>query len=102
MEALAVALLLALVKKVVDLYKMFRSGNTDGALTQLLTFAAAVVLVFLFGATPLGASVGVAGLTLAGAGVATKVLVGLLLGSGASVVKDALKAVDNSQTEKVG
>lgn len=97
----ATALLLLLVKALVDLFKRFRSDRS-AAVTQLVAFAVAVGVVFLFAATPLGAGIALLGVSLGGAGVATKVLFGLAIGAGAMGATDALKAVDNTQSAKVG
>jgi fatty acid desaturase len=96
----ATALLLLLVKALVDLLKRFKSDR-PAAFTQLATFAVAVGVVFLFAATPFGAGVALLGVSLAGAAVATKVLFGLALAAGAMGAHDTLKAVDNTQSAAV-
>ena len=90
-------LLLALVKKFVDLLKQFKSDRS-AALTQLVVFAVAIGVVFLFAATPFAAGVSLAGVALAGAAVATKVIFGLCVGAAASLTEDGFRALDNSQT----
>lgn len=92
--------LTALILKVVDFLRLFINikTNVSGVLTQFLAWVGGVVSVVVFAATDFGNSVSVSGVTLDKASGATLVIVGVMLGSAASVVVDIKQSIDNSDS----
>jgi hypothetical protein len=96
--------MVALTWKVIDFLRLLvnASTNRSGILTQLLAWAGAVLVVFLYGASDLAGSVDVPGIGLLDAvDSPTKVLLGLALGSTASTLVDFRRALDNTDTARV-
>jgi cytochrome c biogenesis protein CcdA len=95
-----VALLAAFAKKLVDFVRQLRGKDTSAVLTQLLAWAAGVAVVFIGAHVDVGSAVEIANHTLDQLSVWSQVVLGVVVGSLGSVGKDALKALDNTQTEK--
>lgn len=95
--------LLALAAKAIDFLRLLANlpATKSSVLTQALAWAGATAIVFLYGASQFGDTVDVAGISLADMDAATKLLVGLAIGSLASLAKDVIKARDNTDTAKV-
>jgi hypothetical protein len=91
---------LALVKAVVDLVKYFKAKDTNGYVTQVATWAAGVGSVYLLKYSDVADTfkLGAGAVTLDTASTATVILAGLGLGSGAMLVNDVKKALDNNDS----
>lgn len=82
--------MLAVAAKVVDAlrYALDWPRSKSKLLTQLVAWVGATAVVFLYAASDLGTTVDIDGLSLADVNGWTKVLVGLAVGSLASIVTD--------------
>jgi hypothetical protein len=89
----------AFVKKAVDFVRNLRGRDMSAVLTQLLAWVSGIVVVWLSAHVDFASAVEVANISLDQMGLWTQAALGVLLGSGASVFQDALKSVDNSQSE---
>lgn len=98
MEIFGLAALVALGMKVVSLLKFLRSGWTDDAFTQVVTWVVGVVIVFLAAEADITQDVALYGTTLGAANVASKILIGMSLLSIGSVLYDFRKARDNTDS----
>lgn len=94
--------LLALAAKVIDFLRFVLDlpRSKSAVLTQLLAWLGAIAVVFLYGASQFGDTVNVGGITLSDMDGPTKLLVGLAVGSLASLVKDYTAARDNTNSAK--
>lgn len=90
---------LAFVKKLVDAVRFARGKDTNALVTQLFVWVAGVGAVWVGANTDLGGMIEFANLQLDQVSLWGQAVLGVLLGSVASTVKDALKALDNNQTE---
>lgn len=95
------ALLGTLVHKVVDFAKFVSAQDWPSVSSQALSWLGGVAVTFLAGASTIGAQAGMYGVSLGAANGADKILIGLAIGSGASLVKDFIKAKDNTDSAKV-
>lgn len=95
--------MLAVTAKVIDFLRYISNlpATRSEVLTQLLAWLGAVAVVFLYGASDFGVTIDLGGVALSDVNGWTKVLVGLVIGSGASLVKDHVKARDNTDSAKV-
>jgi hypothetical protein len=95
--------LLALAAKMIDFLRLLSNlpATKSSALTQALAWVGAIAIVFLYGSSQFGDTVKVDGLTLSDMDGTTKLLVGLAVGSLASLAKDFIKARDNTDSAKV-
>ena len=91
----------ALIWKIVDFVKYVRARDVDSIVTQLGVWLAGVAVLFLLAATDFASGVVVADSPLSQLNWASLVLVGLSVGSSASVLVDAKKALDNSDSAAV-
>lgn len=94
--------LLAMVWKFTDFLKMLTNLKTEksGVVTQLEVWAAAVFGVFLFSATQFGPTAVIGDISVDAMSNATKLWVGLAIGSLASGVVDFKQARDNNDSAK--
>jgi hypothetical protein len=93
--------MLTVVWKLIDFLKLLAnwSHERSGVLTQVLVWLGAIAVVFLYGASDLGTfPIPGTELMLEDAGVWTKVILGLAIGSASSVLVDAKQAIDSSDT----
>lgn len=99
--------LLATGAKIVDFVRYARAGDVNGIITQVLAWVTGFGLIALAAHTPWATAPAAAGglafggVTLGHIGLAGQVLVGLALGSSFSLTKDAIKAVDGTQSAAV-
>jgi hypothetical protein len=91
----------ALTIKVIDFLRYLRAGDMNGVLTQLCAWVAGVIVVLLVAQTTWADGIGVGDQSLATLGFWSLVFYGLSAGSGASLAKDTLKAVDNSNSAAI-
>lgn len=93
--------LVAIAVKVIDFLRMLANAETEksGIVTQLAAWLGATAVVFLYGASQLGDFV-LPGtdILLENADSPTKVLLGLAVGSGASLLVDFKQAIDKSDS----
>lgn len=108
METFVPALaMLALVKQGLDWIRYLRSGlrtgDWNGVITQTAAWGLGVFAVWITAqsdwAAAAGEALGVG--SLAKLNLASQILFGLMVGSGASLTKDAIKAVDGTQSAAV-
>ncbi|MBM0203496.1 hypothetical protein JNW90_10505 [Micromonospora sp. STR1s_5] len=100
MEFVPMLVLLALAKKLVDLGRYASGRDLNGVVTQLVAWAAGVVVVIAFAASDWASLVTFGDLSLAKMGLMSQILAGLTVGSTASLGQDLLKAVDQNQSER--
>lgn len=91
---------LALAWKLVDFLKYVRTKDSNAALTQLAVWVAGVGVIFLLGATDFAPNVNIGGMALDSVNFWSKVLIGVSIGSSGSVLFDAKKAVDRTDSAK--
>jgi hypothetical protein len=101
MDWTAVAALTVLVKKVVDLLRYLNAREMNGVVTQLVVWAAAVGAVMLAAHTAWASTSLVSGVALSQMNVWSQVYLGLTVGSASSLVQDAVKAVDSSDSARI-
>ncbi len=93
------ALLAAFAKKLVDFVRQLRGRDTSAVLTQLLAWAAGIAVVFIGANVDVAGTIEIANQTLDQLSLWSQVVLGVVVGSLGSVGKDALKALDNHQSE---
>jgi hypothetical protein len=84
MDVLLVIFSVLLVKKLVDFVRYLVSADTNGAVTQLLAWAAGILVLFMAIWADWGPGTGEAW---------PRILMGLYIGSGAGVLHDLFKAI---------
>jgi hypothetical protein len=89
-------LLLSLVYAFIAFVRQAAGGEYRSAVLQILVWGAGFGAVYLFAASQFGKLVSVNGLTFGAMSFSTKLLLGFLVASPASVLRDALTAVDNT------
>lgn len=99
--ALVLALMSTLVHKVIDFAKFVSAKEWPSVISQGLSFAGGVGVTFLAAASSIGTHVALYGTQLGAANGADKVLVGLALGSAASLTKDFINSRDNTDSAAV-
>lgn len=101
MDFIPLVAAVALIWKIVDFVKYVRARHTDAVITQAAVWAAGVLVMLLLANTDFASEVAIAGTQLGNLNWASLVLIGLSVGSSASVLVDAKKAVDNSDSAAV-
>lgn len=91
----------ALIWKIVDFVKYLRARDVDSCITQASVWLAGVVVVFLLAATDYASGIRIGDLDLDALNGWSLLLLGLSMGSTASVFVDAKKAVDNTDSAAV-
>jgi hypothetical protein len=99
MGGIELATMAAVAKKFVDFVRQLRGKDVSGVLTQLLAWVSGVVVVYLTAHVDFASAIEFANMSLDDMSLFTQTILGVLVGSVGSVVKDGFKAVDNSQTE---
>lgn len=90
--------MLALVLKVVDFLRYAKAGDLNGVVTQLIVWISGVAVLLLVAQTTWASTISVSGVTLSHLSFWSVVFAGFTVSSGASLVKDTLKAVDNTNS----
>lgn len=98
MEFVPLLVILATVKKIVDLARYVKAGDANGIVTQLLAWVAGSAVIALAAHTPWAAGLEFGGVALATLNIPAQIFVGIAVGSAGSLATDALKAADNSQS----
>lgn len=101
MEFLPTVAMAVLTLKIVDFLRYARAADLNGVLTQLSSWIAGVVVVLLAAQTDWAAGINIGDKNLHTLGFWSLVFYGLSAGSGASIAKDGLKAVDNSNSAAI-
>ena len=101
MEFIPAVAMLALILKVVDFTRYARNGDSNGVITQLVTWAAGVLIVMLAAKTQWADGIQIGDRPLSVLDIWSQLFAGLSVGSGASVVKDTLKSVDNTNSSAI-
>lgn len=92
---------IALIWKIVDFVKYLRARNSEAVVTQAAVWFAGVGVIFLLAATDFASAINVGDLSLGTLNAASLILLGLSVGSSASVLVDVKKAVDNTDSAAV-
>jgi hypothetical protein len=100
---LGVAGMIAITMKVTDFLKQVTNlpGSKRAVLTQLAAWAGATAVVFLYSASDFGPNVVIGDVAVNDMAWASKVVLGLAIGSAGSAAVDFKKAVDNSDSAAV-
>jgi hypothetical protein len=91
----------ALTLKIIDFVRYCRAADSNGITTQLASWFAGVVVVLLVAQTDWADGIAVGSMSLGKLGFWSLVFYGLSAGSAASVAKDTLKAVDNTNSAAI-
>lgn len=92
MEFVPVLAMLALIKKVIDLFKYVTNRDVNGVVTTLSSFVAGVVVVLLFAQSNFAEGIAIGDASLATLNFAALVILGLSIASGAGLANDWLSA----------
>jgi hypothetical protein len=90
--------MLALIKKFIDFAKYVTNRDLNGAVTQLIVWAAGVVTVALYAQTDWAESIPVAGQSLADLNGWSQIAFGLGISSVSALATDFIKARDNNDS----
>lgn len=90
-----------LTLKIVDFARYARAGDLNGVFTQLASWIAGVVVVLLVAQTTWSDGIQIGGTNMHKLGFWSLVFYGLSAGSTASLGKDTLKAVDNTNSAAI-
>ena len=95
--------LLAVAAKVIDFLRLVSNlpATKSSVVTQLAAWIGGVAVVFLYGASDFGVTVDLGGVALSDVNGWSKLLVGVAVGSLASMAKDYIKARDNTDSAKM-
>lgn len=95
--------LVALANKLTDFLKLLTNYATHktSVITQVIAWGAATGSVFLYSASDFGGGISIEDIALNDMSTATKIILGLGIGSAASVLKDFTKAVDTSDSARI-
>lgn len=100
-EFVPVVAMLALIVKFVDFLRYAKARDINGVVTQLIVWASGVGGLLLVAQTQWAGMISVAGTPLSRLSFWSLVFAGLSVSSGASLVKDTLKSVDNKNTSAI-
>lgn len=101
MEFSLLLAMLALIKKVTDFLKLVTNRDVNGITTQVTVWIGGVLVVFLCAQTDFASGLNVGEISLSELNFASLILLGLTVGSGASVAHDYLQARDNTNASAV-
>lgn len=92
--------LVALIAKFTDFLRVVTNlpGSLSAVLTQLTAWGAGLAGVFLYSASDFGPTITIGGMLLSDIDGPAKVILGLALGSAASLAVDFKQAFDNNDT----
>ena len=100
MEAISLIALVTLMKKIVDTFKFVTNRNINALVTQIVTWATGVFVLWLAANADITENVEVFGVTFGALETGSIVLGGMIFSSAASVVYDYQASRDNSDTAK--
>lgn len=98
LEFVPMLALIGLVYQLVNIARSARGKDLNGVITPLASMGAGVIAVLLFAQTDFASGISVGDVTLEDLNIWSQVLVGITIGSGGSVVNDALGAVDQTRS----
>lgn len=98
MEAITLVALVTLMKKVVDTFKYVTNRNINALVTQVVTWATGVLLVWIATAADITADLAIFGQTFGDLNGGSIILGGMIFSSAASVVYDLQASNDNADT----
>lgn len=101
MEFVPSVAMIVLTLKIIDFLRYARAADLNGVLTQLSAWVAGVLVVLLAAQTDWAAGINIGDKNLHTLGFWSLVFYGLSAGSSASLAKDTLKAVDNSNSAAI-
>jgi hypothetical protein len=101
MEFVPVAAMAVLILKLIDFARYCRAADLNGVITQLSAWAAGVIVVFLVAQTDWASGIGVGDQNLETLNAWSLFFYGLSVGSGASLIKDSIKAIDNTNSAQI-
>lgn len=101
MEFIPTVAMVLLTVKIIDFLRYARAADFNGVLTQLFAWVAGVLVVLLAAQTDWASGINIGDKNLHTLGFWSLVFYGLSAGSSASVAKDTLKAVDNSNSAAI-
>jgi hypothetical protein len=93
--------MITLILKVIDFARYARARDINGVLTQLSVWAAGTIVVLLVAQTNWAAGIQIGTMSLGHLGFWSLVFYGMSAGSAASLGKDTLKAVDNTNSAAI-
>lgn len=98
MDFVPLAATIALLWKIVDFAKLLRVRDVNAVVTQAVTWGAGVGLAFLLAGTDFAEGIKIGGMILGHVNDSSLVLIGLSLGSSASVAYDLKRAIDRTDS----
>lgn len=101
MEFVPSLAMIVLTVKIIDFLRYARAADLNGVLTQLFAWIAGVIVVLLAAQTDWASGISIGDENLHTLGFWSLVFYGLSAGSSASLAKDTLKAVDNSNSAAI-
>ena len=101
MEFVPAVAMLLLITKVVDFLRYARSRDINGVVTQLTTWIGGVLAVLLVAQTTWADGIAVGDRALSVLDIWSQIFAGLTIASGASVVKDFTKSIDNNNSSAI-
>ena len=93
--------MVALIAKLIDFARYARSGDINGVVTQLSTWGAGIVVLLLVAQTNWADGIPIGDTPLSRLGFFSLVFAGMSIASTASIAKDTLKAVDNTNSAAI-
>lgn len=101
MEFVPAIAMAALVLKVIDFLRYVRAADVNGICTQLAVWIAGVLVTLLVAQTDWADGIQIGDMNMHTLSFWSLVFFGLSIGSGASLVKDFSKAVDNTNSAAI-
>jgi hypothetical protein len=101
MEFLPAVAMMALIVKVIDFGRYARAGDINGVVTQLVAWAAGVIVLLLVSRTTWADGITVGDRALSTLNFWSVFFAGISISSAASLVKDTLKSVDNHNSSAI-
>lgn len=92
MEFVPVLAMLALVKKVIDFLKYCTNRDINGVVTTAAAWIGGVVVIILFAQSTFAEGINIGDVTLASLNIASLIIVGMSIGSGAGLANDWISA----------
>lgn len=101
MDFIPALAMVALTVKAIDFMRYLRAGDMNGVFTQVAAWIAGVLVVILVAQTDWADGIAVGDMNLATLNIWSLIFYGLAAGSTASLAKDTLKSVDNSNSAAI-
>lgn len=101
MEFLPAVAMVTLILKLIDTLRYAGARDVNGVITQLSTWAAGILVVLLVAQTDWADGIAIGDRSLGTLGFWSLVFYGMSAASAASLAKDTLKAVDNTNSAAI-